>query len=116
MPLTTRTRLGPYEVLSPLGAGGTGEVYRRLRLLGNRAENFPNRSRVPENAPRSGSRGAHLSLQRRRSLCDRRCNFSNPEPRRLRTPRTWARPLAARPTLRNFLSESSETLFRRELI
>ncbi len=28
MSLVTGTRLGPYEVLSPLGAGGTGEVYR----------------------------------------------------------------------------------------
>ena len=26
--LTRGARLGPYEVLSPLGAGGTGEVYR----------------------------------------------------------------------------------------
>ncbi len=28
MPLATGTRLGPYEILSPAGAGGMGEVYR----------------------------------------------------------------------------------------
>ncbi len=28
MPLTATTRLGAYEILSPLGAGGMGEVYR----------------------------------------------------------------------------------------
>ena len=29
MSILPGTRLGPYEVLEPIGAGGMGEVYRR---------------------------------------------------------------------------------------
>jgi serine/threonine protein kinase len=28
MTIATGTRLGPYEIISPIGAGGMGEVYR----------------------------------------------------------------------------------------
>jgi len=35
--LTPGTRLGPYEIQAPIGAGGTGEVYKARDTRLNRA-------------------------------------------------------------------------------
>ena len=36
MPLVAGTRLGPYEILAPIGAGGMGEVFRARDTTLNR--------------------------------------------------------------------------------
>src|SRR5436190_24213120 len=36
MALAARSKLGPYEILAPIGAGGMGEVYRARDLRVNR--------------------------------------------------------------------------------
>ncbi len=68
MTLTAGDRLGPYEILSPLGAGGMGEVHVAFTCAGicalrphRRAARVDARSTallIP--ALRSGSRGANL--------------------------------------------------------
>jgi hypothetical protein len=64
------TRVGPYEVLGALGAGGMGQVYPRLRLLrdlpiGHRAaaRRDADSTAALVTSQRSGSRGAKLSAQ-----------------------------------------------------
>ena len=37
MTLTSGTRLGPYEIVAPIGAGGMGEVYRARDTRLNRS-------------------------------------------------------------------------------
>jgi len=43
MPIVSGTKLGPYEIQSPLGAGRMGEVYRAAGILTD--ENFRKRFR-----------------------------------------------------------------------
>ena len=62
MPLSAGTRLGPYEIVALIGAGGMGEVYRARDTKLNRdvaIKVLPDRSRAIPN-------GSHVSHAKRR--------------------------------------------------
>jgi hypothetical protein len=50
MPLTVGGKLGPYEILAPIGKGGIGEVYhaRDTRLHRDVAVSFDEESRAAD--------------------------------------------------------------------
>src|SRR5687768_9957991 len=72
MPLASGTRLGPYEVLAPLGAGGMGVVYRALdtrlgrdialKLLPPELSNSPDRLARFEREARTVARLSHPNI------------------------------------------------------
>jgi serine/threonine protein kinase len=73
MTLTPGSRLGPYEILAPLGAGGMGEVYRARDTRLERTSSAPLRSplsRKPLDARDSGgdARSRRLSMRRTAGL------------------------------------------------
>ncbi len=72
MILVTGSRLGPYEILAPLGAGGTGEVYRArdarlgrdvaIKILSEAFASEPGRLKRFEREARSASALNHLNI------------------------------------------------------
>ena len=72
MPLSAGTRLGPYEVVEPLGAGGMGEVYRArdprlsrevaVKLVATEGEPSPDRLRRFETEARAAAALSHPNV------------------------------------------------------
>ncbi len=72
MPLAAGTRLGPYEVVAPLGAGGMGEVYRArdtrlgrevaVKVLPTSVSSDPERQRRFEQEARAASLLSHPNI------------------------------------------------------
>src|SRR5436309_28425 len=77
MPLTPGSRLGPYEILSPIGAGGMGEVYRardtrleRTVAIKVLAENVANRPELRQRFEREARAVSSLNHPHICSLYD----------------------------------------------
>ena len=72
MALTSGTKLGPYEIIAPLGAGGMGEVYRArdsrlgrevaIKILPSSFSRDPNRLRRFEQEARAASALNHPNI------------------------------------------------------